>query len=387
MLPTPIAHVIVVVQQHRTLDNLFACSGISGLDVVQTDPVSGHALTHISLSTNTGDIGHFYATFKAQYDLGAMDGFDSSIIACVTDAQTYWGLAQQYDVADEVFSAQESESFGATQFLIAGQSGGWYSADGGGAFSESNPSAGCGVSTQARAMFYNTPYPAPEPTTYPTCRDYGTIMDSATSWKFYTPANNTKVSGTDSVQHLYNAQHATTPETQFLTDIANGTLAEITYVVPSATNSDYPCSSTCSDGGPSWVTSIVRAVCNSSFWPTTTILLTWDQWGGWYDHVKPPVAFFPPLCGGGGSCNPLEAGFRTPLLAISPYARSGFISHTSRTQCAILGYIEATLQLPSLSTCDSYSNLAGGTDTLSDMFNYEQQPQPCIADPAGRRWL
>ncbi len=75
------------------------------------------------------------------------------------------------------------------------------------------------------------------------------------------------------------------PQSQVLTDIANGQLAQVSWVIPDGTHSDHAESN---DGsGPSWVASIVNAIGNSPYWANTAIIITWDDWGGWYDHVAP----------------------------------------------------------------------------------------------------
>ena len=73
-----------------------------------------------------------------------------------------------------------------------------------------------------------------------------------------------------------------------LTDIANGQLASVSWVIPTGQASDHPA---INDGtGPSWVASVVNAIGNSQYWSNTAIIITWDDWGGWYDHVphRPP---------------------------------------------------------------------------------------------------
>ncbi len=83
---------------------------------------------------------------------------------------------------------------------------------------------------------------------------------------------------------------------------------------PTKLASDHPA---VTDGsGPSWVASVVNAVGESPYWNDTAIFVVWDDWGGWYDHVKPHIF------------NNYELGFRVPFLVISPYARRHYISHT-----------------------------------------------------------
>jgi phospholipase C len=87
-----------------------------------------------------------------------------------------------------------------------------------------------------------------------------------------------------------------------------------------------------------------------------TIFITWDDWGGFYDHVPPPIY------------NSYEYGFRVPLLVVSPYARQGYVSHVAHDFGSILRFIEEKLGLPSLGYADSRA------DNLSDCFDFYQRP-------------
>jgi len=139
-----------------------------------------------------------------------------------------------------------------------------------------------------------------------------------------------------------------------LTDIANGQLAAVSWVVPSGRTSDHPA---LSDGsGPSWVASIVNAIGNSPYWSNTVIFITWDDWGGWYDHVAPSVI------------NSYEYGFRVPLIVVSPFAKPGHVSHVTHDFGSILKFIEEVYGLPSLGYADA------AADDLSDCFDFNQTP-------------
>jgi phospholipase C len=132
--------------------------------------------------------------------------------------------------------------------------------------------------------------------------------------------------------------------------------------MPTCSESDH---ATCTPAvGPSWVASIVNAIGQSKYWDSTAILITWDEWGGWYDHVA-PVRY-----------NKYELGFRVPLIVVSPYAKAGYISHYRHEFGSALHFIESTFGLGSLNTTDARS------DTLSDMFNYTQTPIPFQPIPA-----
>jgi phospholipase C len=104
------------------------------------------------------------------------------------------------------------------------------------------------------------------------------------------------------------------------------------------------------------VTSIVNAVGNSPYWANTAIFVTWDDWGGWYDHVAPSII------------NSYEYGFRVPLIVISPYAKAAYISHTTHDFGSILKFIEDTFGLSSLGYADT------NADNFSDCFDFNQTP-------------
>jgi phospholipase C len=128
--------------------------------------------------------------------------------------------------------------------------------------------------------------------------------------------------------------------------------------------------------GPNFVGFIADTIGESQYWDNTTILVTWDDWGGWFDHVTPPHT----PNDDNNSQDPYQYGYRVPLLVISPYlANPHAVDHVGaqgsgqpRTQAAILRYIESTLSVAGLGTADG----AAYTDDLHEMFNYKRQPIP-----------
>ena len=176
-----------------------------------------------------------------------------------------------------------------------------------------------------------------------------------------TPPNATACVGSDWVNHvvLYTTQNPA----PILTDISNNQLPAVSWVIPSGTNSDHA-GSTANTGGPSWVASIVNAIGNSSYWANTAIIVTWDDWGGWYDHVPPPKVIDDGTSWGSG----YVYGFRVPLIVMSPYAKPAYISHVNHDFGSVLNLIEEAFGLSSLGYADAYA------DDLSDCFNYNQAP-------------
>jgi phospholipase C len=136
----------------------------------------------------------------------------------------------------------------------------------------------------------------------------------------------------------------------------------VSWVIPTGQASDHPGNN--NGTGPSWVASIVNAIGGSSYWSNTAVIITWDDWGGWYDHVPPPKVIEDRTSWGSG----YVYGFRVPLIIVSPYAKAGYVSHVTHDFGSILKFIEQIFSLPSLGYADA------AADDLSDCFNFSQTP-------------
>lgn len=362
---TPIKHVVVVMQENRTFDNFFhgfpnadsADSGLNGTTVVP--------LTPIDLGSSAGTNNSHLAFWK-EWDNGKMDGFAKTGTAPPTlpysyvpqdQIQAYWTLASQYTLADRMFQSSTGPSFPAHQYMIAAQSG---------TAAEDPTGTVWGCDAPAGATVYlvgpnGTDLPGPYP-----CFDYqtaGDLLDQAgISWRYYTSDNKTKGGGFtayEAIKHIFFGSDWNTdvisPQTQFLKDVPNGHLAAVTWVIPDWTHSDHPGSG---NEGPEWVASVVNTVGKSKFWNTTAIFITWDDWGGWYDHVAPT------------KIDSMGLGFRVPLIVVSPYAKRGYVSHVNYETASLITYVEKDFNLPNLGQRDATAN------DLSDCFDYTQKPAP-----------
>jgi phospholipase C len=368
-----IKHVVVIVQENRSFDNLF--QGFPGADTVASGTASdGTTIPLRPMSMAYGiDPNHGYADFVGSLDGGKMDGFDhvggfprseqKVAYAYVprSEAQPYFDLASAYSLADRMFQSNNSNSYVSHQYLIAAQS----------ANAVNVPSAlpwGCDAPAGATVPMLQNGTVVPGAGT--PCFDYQTIGDSLdtanVSWAYYAPS----VTGTDPAGQLWTpydavrhirygpdwTQDQIAPETAILNDITNGTLRSVSIVTPDAYNSDharFP-----STTGPMWVQSIVSAIGSSPYWKDTAIFVTWDDWGGWYDHVVPPYI------------DQNGAGFRVPLIAISPYAKHGYVSHVQFETASITRYIEDVFALRSLGQRDATATAP------HDMFDYSQTVAP-----------
>jgi phospholipase C len=329
-----------------------------------------------------------------------MDGADKIPITCfgtncpppnpqfryvqASDVAPYFQLAEQYAFGDRMFQTNQGPSFPAHQFIISGTSAPTTTSN---LFAAENTVGGTGCAAPAEAsVALIDPNGSESSSTYP-CFEHPTLTDElkakGVSWRYYTPSAPAIWTAPNAIQHmcgpnapppnaiacvgsdwvndvvLYTKQNPA----PILIDIRNHQLPAVSWVIPAGQNSDHA-DSTAAVGGPSWVASIVNAIGASSYWSNTAILITWDDWGGWYDHVPPPQIISDGTSWGSG----YVYGFRVPLIVVSPYVKAGYISHVRHDFGSILRLIEELFDLPSLGYADAHA------DDLSDCFDFTQTP-------------
>jgi phospholipase C len=382
-----IKHVVVIVQENRSFDNLFA--GFPGADTATSGLThSGARISLHPITFSEVTLGHVYQTAMIEYDKGKMDGFDlvraSSVVrqkpgtipyAYVERSlvQPYWTMAEQYALADHFFATEWGASFTAHQDLIAGTT----------ALTKTEslvnvPSAypwGCDAPVRPPTVTYVlTVRRAIKPGPRPCLTQYPTIAQSLdaehVSWRYYAPyvtGPNANLGGElfsafdaiKAVRYGPDWKNVVSPQTQVLADAEGGNLASVSWVVPDFLDSDHP--SAGSDTGPSWVASVVNAIGQGPDWKSTAIVIVWDDWGGWYDHVKPPQLDYVGL------------GFRLPCIIVSPYIKPATISSTQYEYGSILKFIEQVFRLPSLGTTDVRAN------SLLNVFDFRMKPRAFTA--------
>jgi len=408
IVPGKLQHIVIIFQENRTPDNLFQDPVLiaKGADIASSG-LNSKGQTIPLMPTSLGidyDLDHSHKAFVAMYDGGKMDGADKVIVSCAqnaancprpnaqffyvqhSDVGPYFQLAEQYAFGDRMFQTNQGPSFPAHQFIISGTSApstksNLFVAENAGGVPNSGGNTGC-TSPPAEFVYVIDPSGNESSQMYP-CTDHPTLTDElnakSISWRYYTPSAGSLWTGPNAIQHMCgpnnqppNATACTgsdwvnnvvLDETQVLSDIAGGKLAQVSWVIPNGSNSDHA-GSTNNAGGPSWVASIVNAIGNSPYWANSAIVITWDDWGGWYDHVPPPRVINDGTSWGSG----YVYGFRVPLVVVSPYARAGYISHVSHDFGSVLNLIEKSFKLPSLGYADAYA------DDLSDCFNFSQTP-------------
>jgi len=407
-----IKHVVVIVQENRSFDNLF--HGFPGAD--STSYGYGHGVKYtlqpLSLA-NPWDINHTHDQFLEDYDSGKDDGFDLEIrgfsSACKfprnhpscwifwdagryktafsyvpqKEIRPYWTMAHQYALGDRAFASNNGPSYVAHQYMISGQSG--HVADNPYFLPPTPPPPnpwGCDAPPaqrtyvlhygQARPPVFSKATGVEADGPYP-CFSYATaakLLDGAgVSWSYYAPA----IGGVDQgeIWSAFDAiwpvrfgedwvRNVKSPETTIFNDVANNKLPAVSWVVPSWINSDHAGSRSLT--GPDWVGSVVNAIGESPYWKDTVIVVTWDEWGGWYDHVVPAQMPDPETHAYEG------LGFRVPVIVLSPYAKAGYVSHKRHEIASTLHLIEAVFGLPSLGGADARA------DQFGDMLDFSQTP-------------
>jgi phospholipase C len=380
-----ISHVVFIVQENRSFDNLF--QGYPGADTVssgkdsngQTIQLRPTSLKDIYIMDHSAQ-AMFAAcdgTGKLNGTACRMDGFNNEIgyggptnreyvYVPHKESKPYFDMANQWVVADDTFQSQLDESFVAHQYIIAAQA----------AWSVNLPEGpwGCAGGKYDYVQTITKHRDPAGPRRQP-CYDYQTLGDeldkAKLSWRFYASAVGSASSGEGSswssyqaVKHIYYGpdwkNDVISPNWKFITDVRAGNLANFTWVTPVCDDSDH---GNCGGGyGPSWVAALVNTVGLSKFWDSTAIFVIWDDWGGLYDHVPPPAPYYRD-----------GLGFRVPLLVISPYAKQNYVSHVQYETTGVLRFAEDLFGLNQLAAAD-----ARATSPAKDCFDFTQQPRKFV---------
>ncbi|MGA8439945.1 MAG: alkaline phosphatase family protein [Candidatus Sulfotelmatobacter sp.] len=427
-------HIVVIIQENRTPDNLFqglcappygACAtpptGFAPYDI-QTSKwtTKGGTIdpTPVPLA-NTYDLDHTHRAFNSMCNLVSgnpprcrMDGAAGISCtpkagdSCPSDPQfmfvdnstgilnPYLALATQYGWANYMFQTNQGPSFPAHQFIFGGTSAPSQMDDASGIFAAENmtkdSTAGCnaGPTTVVELISPSAvtpPYGVQDSSTFP-CFEHQTMADLVVDWKYYAAGANSIWTAPNAIEHIclpsggactgWGAHVVANKPSQVLTDVGHCVLGELTWVTPTAANSDH--ASLNDGGGPSWVASVVNAIGNSTctdtvdfrkltYWQDTAIFITWDDWGGWYDHEPPTI-----LAGVQGD---YQYGFRVPMIVVSAYTNSHYVDNTRYDFGSILRFIENNfaglgLREGELGFADSRA-----TSDFTSFFRLDQRPR------------
>jgi len=377
---TPIKHVVFVIKENRTFDNMFGrFPGANGV-TVGIDRGEPRPLTR-ALDAIPQDIKHCYRCALQAWNEGRMDGFatvsEAAHLYAYTqylpgDLPNYWHWAREFVLADNFFASAHGPSFPNHLYTIAAQSGG----------AHENPiqdndllrerhretglfkAWGCDSIEEAYVPVEDREGNVKN---VPPCFDFLTeadlLMEAGIPWAYYSATNMQNGylwSAYDAIRHIREDpeiwRNHVFPVDDFVRQVKAGLLQPVTWVTPRFELSEHPEYSFCH--GENWTTEIVNAVMESPHWETTAIFLTWDDYGGFYDHVPPPQV------------DGFGFGIRVPLLVISPYAKRGYVTHELGEFSSVLRFIEDNFGLTQLTHRDR-----DATPLLS-AFDFAQEPRP-----------
>ncbi len=377
--PTPISHIVFIIKENRSFDNMFGTfPGADGATTYPDPKGQIHPLNHQPDQIHN-DIDHSHPGYVKAFDKGKLDKFsklqgaiqngvdeaDSQFYQ--SDIPNYWAYAKTFTLADKFFSTVSGPTFPNHLYTIAGEDANVDSLPSGGV---SNPAEwGCDdvQGTTVQQLF-------PDGSTqnvFP-CFDFPTLadlLDSAKiSWKYYVNIQGSQLDTYDAIKHIRYGSDWTTHRsnwTNFINDASSGQLPAVSWLLMPYQYSDHVPHSICQGENQS-VLEINAIMGNTSLWASTAIFLSWDDFGGFYDHVAPPV----------GQNNPLiQFGPRVPTIIISPYAKAGFVDSTFYSFPSQLRFAEKVLGLPTLSSIDPNS-IDGQANDMFGAFNFSQTPLP-----------
>jgi phospholipase C len=350
----PIQHIVFLVRENRTFDTMFG--RFPGADGTRIGRLSTGRLIPLGRTPDHTllDLSHTGGAALTAINQGRMNGFNL-LPGAIQDGRdvalsqftefeipNYWSYAQHFTLDDHFFSTIAGPSYPNHLVTVAAASNN----------TDDNPvlnaypAWGCdsGPATLVDAIDPRTSrhhYIKP-------CFDIPTLADELegrhVSWKYYAPSQNHSGyvwSALDSIRHIrYSSLWRTnvSPDSAFVDDVRDGRLPAVSWLVTSAVNSDHPPHSICA--GENWVVSQLNALMQSRYWGSTVVFLTWDDFGGFYDHVPPPRLNF------------IALGPRVPTIVISPYARAHFIDNNTYDFSSLLRYVEDRFGLGRLSFYD-----------------------------------
>jgi phospholipase C len=370
---TQIQHIVLLTRENRTFDNLFGTfPGANGATSATISTGQVIPLVH-GEDQYPRDPDHGPKSARVAIDGGLMDAFDLVIDGnrngdylslsqqVEADIPNYFAYARYFALGDQMFSSIPSDSYPAHLFTIAAQSA--QAVDIPHGLHPGGDSWGCDAphnwavrSETPQGIFFSV-YPC-----YSNVTTMADLLDQAgISWKSYAPTANQSGYGFN----IYNAIKGIRegpewtanifPYTQFAADAQAGNLPAVTWLVAGQEATDHPPHSLCF--GENWVVEQLNALMQGPDWDSTVVFIVWDDFGGVYDHVPPPA--------------PVDVygfGPRSGVLVISPYAKSGLISHEVFEFSSMLKFIETRFNLPSLTQRDAKAH------DMLDLFDFTQTP-------------
>ncbi len=381
-----IKHIVFLIKENHTFDSMFGT--FPGADGATTGVTcDGTTVPLATASDRPPDILHSFLAGIEAIDGGKMDCFDPHGYVQYHREQipSYWAYASHFTLADHFFSSIYGPTGIEHLWTFAAQSDRFVDHERrqGGQFGTGAPRQFCGdPSEQALSFKQLTPAQTSEVFSLEEHRDTANQIPSY--WRFRWPCIDARV-----LPELLNARGISWREyrghnvfvkplamirrvrfssmwknvvssSDFLKDL-NGNLPAVSWLTPPEFLSDHPARSICE--GENWTVRFLNALMRSKEWKSTAVVLTWDDFGGFYDHVPAPHLDLYGL------------GPRVPAIIISPWSRPGFVLHDPLEFASVLKLIETIFRLPSLTSRDRNSG------DMLDAFDFAQKPNPPLILP------
>ena len=359
----PIDKVVFIVKEKRTFDNLFGrFPGANGATTGRTSDGSEVPLTRAA-DAYAHDIGHDFFSGLVSVNGGKMNGFDRIPGALDgspytqyrrSDIPNYWRYAKRFTLADRMFSSMYGPTIPEHMYTVAATSGRIVS-------NRLEPRGPRDYCKDARERFERLRH-HPKLMEWErkvriarikallekvqACVDVNTIFPELEkrdiSWKYYGYPNqfHNAMQAIDEIRNTERWQNVVIPD-EFVRDARSGDLPQVSYVLPPVHFNDHPSHpdrSICV--GENWVVRQLNAIMQGPDWERVAVFLTWDDFGGLYDHVPPPAV------------DDLGLGPRVPLIVISPWAKQGHIDSTTYEFSSFLAFLERRFDIPPLTERD-----------------------------------
>ncbi len=367
---TPIEHVVFVYKENRSFDHMFGT--FPGVNGATSGKIHTGKVIRLNHSPDKAiNFDHNWGPVRESIDRGKMDHFNLGQCGpppyrCYSqyyesDIPNYFALAQHYLIADKFFSSLTGPSFPNHLYTIASQSGA----------AINNPNNtddwGCDSPLHTTVKTYeNGEYHYVFP-----CFEFDTLGDrldeASISWRYYAPSKGEpgyQWSVYNAVKHIRKGPDWDTdvvPTNEFVkeaSDRSSCKLAAVNWVIPEFLESEHP--PALMSEGQNWTVKQINAVMKGACWSSTAIFLTWDDNGGFYDHVPPP------------SLDVYGAGIRVALLIISPFVNPGTVYSKFGTFDSFLAFVEYNWSLRPLTKRDAEAN------NLVDAFDFSKQGSAMI---------
>ncbi|MEX2202671.1 MAG: alkaline phosphatase family protein [Actinomycetota bacterium] len=373
----PIKHVVYLMLENRSFDNLFGrFNGARGTSV----GVRWGRETPLVRCPEwlPGDLAHSLDAWETSFNGGRMDGFAIGDYGphfaysqfAPSDIPNYWHWAKQNVLCDNFFASVAGPSYPNHLFFVAGQAGGAIDNPENiqtKRFNDGRVFKSWGCDAFGDGVFVYVADADGTIREHGTCFDFRTIGEQLSARDIDWASYSADPYQAGYIWQPYSAIRAVYENEEFwdehiwpvddlLRDIDAATLPSVTWVTPRFQLSDHPPFST--KHAHNWVTDIVNAIMLSDLWESVAIFITWDEWGGLYDHVLPP------------EIDRVQLGFRVPMLVISPYAKRGYVDDAFAEFSAPLRFIADNWDLPYLTGRIRRSH------SFEHVFDFRGAPRP-----------